>query len=83
MYQLIISPATKKQLKLIKQTHQLAIQFALQDIKENPSSGQPLTMGLAGRRSYRIGVYRIIYKINEKEERIYILNAGHRSTIYQ
>lgn len=82
MYKLIISPQVQKELKRIKKTHQIAINLVLQDIKETPLIGKPLTRELTGKFSYRVGVYRIIYKINKTDKVIYILTAGHRATVY-
>ena len=83
MYRLIISPQAQKQLKTIKIAYQHAVKLALEDIKEDPTLGKPLLRELAERLSYRVGIYRIIYKVNEKDKIIYILTAGHRATVYQ
>ncbi len=82
MYRLIISPQARKELKRIKKAHQLAINLVLQDIKETPSVGKPLTRELTGKFSYRVGVYRIIYKVSKTDKVVYILTAGHRATVY-
>ncbi|MEK7113158.1 MAG: type II toxin-antitoxin system RelE/ParE family toxin [Patescibacteria group bacterium] len=84
MYKVIIAPRAKKQLKSIaKETHRNAIANAIEDLKENPFMGKKLTRDLEGRYSYRVGVYRIIYKIYEKEKIVEVVTAGHRSSIYQ
>ena len=84
MYKLKLSVKAKAQLKKISKVYyQEAISTALLDIKENPFVGKLLTRELTGRFSYRVGVYRIVYKIKEKEKIIFILCAGHRSTVYQ
>lgn len=83
MFRLVISPQAQKQLKAIKQSHNLAVKLALIDIKENPNLGKSLARELAGKFSYRVGIYRIIYKVNENDKVIYILTAGHRSNIYK
>lgn len=82
MYSLRISAKGVKELKEISIAHRKAIIFALKDIKEDPLLGKPLTRELTGLYSFRVGVYRIIYKINKKDHVISILTAGHRSTIY-
>lgn len=83
MYKLIISPRVQNELKKIKLSYKTAISLALQEIKDDPSLGKPLTRDLTGKFSYRVGVYRIIYKTNIKDQIIYILSTGHRATIYQ
>lgn len=82
MYHITISPRAKKELKSIVKLYRKAIQGAIDELKENPFMGKPLTRELTGKYSYRIGVYRIIYTINKPDRKIYILTAGHRGTIY-
>lgn len=83
MYRLIISPQAKKELKKIKKVYKAAVRLAFAEIKEDFSIGKPLTRDLTGRYSYRVGIYRIIYQVNQKDRVIDILTAGHRSSIYK
>ena len=84
MYKLEITETAKIQLKRIKKTYeQNAINNAFSEIKEDPFIGKPLSRELTGKFSYRVGRYRIIYKINYKDMIVRILTAGHRSTVYQ
>jgi mRNA interferase RelE/StbE len=82
VYKIYIANKAKRELKKISQSHQEAIISALKDIGEDPLSGKPLTRELSGKFSYRVGVYRIIYTINQQDKIIQIITAGHRSTIY-
>lgn len=82
MYKVVVSPRAQKELKKISYKHQTAIYQTLLDLKEDPLVGKPLTKELTGRLSYRIGVYRIIYKVNFKDKIVLILTAGHRSIVY-
>ncbi|MDR1953908.1 MAG: type II toxin-antitoxin system RelE/ParE family toxin [Clostridiales Family XIII bacterium] len=45
--------------------------------------GKPLSENHAGKWRYRIGDYRLIAHISDKEVIILILEVGHRSKIYQ
>lgn len=83
MYSIIVSPRAQKDLKRLKSIYRIGISSALKEIKEDPYVGKPLTRELTGRFSYKIGVYRIIYKINNQDKLIYIFTAGHRSTVYK
>ena len=83
MYRLIVSPQAQKQLKDIKKHYQVAVRLATQEIKEDPTIGKPLTRELIKRFSYRVGVYRIIYKVNKKDQIVNILTVGHRATVYK
>ncbi len=44
--------------------------------------GKPLTAGLSGYWSYRIGDYRVLADIQEEKLIIFAFDIGHRSTIY-
>ncbi len=84
MYKLKITARAKTQLKKISKAYtQQAVHTALLDIKEDPLFGKTLTRELTGRFSHKVGTYRIIYKLKEKDKVIYIITVGHRSTVYQ
>lgn len=82
MYKLLISFKARKELKKISVFHKNAILEALQTLKEDPFLGKPLTRNMSGKFSYRVGLYRIIYRINKKDKWVNILSAGHRSVVY-
>lgn len=82
MYQLIISPKAGKQLKQLKQVYENAISLAIDELKDDPFVGKLLTLDLTGKFSYKVGNYRIIYKINQQNKLVRIISAGHRSIIY-
>ena len=83
MYRIIIAPSAKKGLKTIARIYRKGIAEAIDFLSDDPFIGKPLTRELTGRYTYKVGIYRIIYKINEKEKTVYIINAGHRATIYE
>lgn len=82
MFRLLISTRAQKRLKLLKLAHQEAILSALEEIRENPFMGKPLTRELTGRFSFRVGVYRIVYKVSQKDKTVRVLSAGHRLDVY-
>lgn len=82
MYRVKISPRAKAQLRILKTKYKLSISLITEDLKENPFVGKPLGRELTGKYSYRIGVYRIIYRINTKANLVEIITAGHRSVVY-
>lgn len=82
MYRLVISPRAQKHLKDIKKDYQSAVKIALEDIKEDPLIGKLLSRDLTGKFSYRVGVYRIIYKVDQQDEVVNILSARHRGIAY-
>lgn len=83
MYNLIIAPRAQKRLKEIAKLHyKQAIKEALAEIEDDPFVGKPLSRELTGQFTYKLGVFRIIYTVNEKDKTINVITAGHRSTIY-
>ena len=82
MFRISISPKAKSQLKNIRKRHQNALKLVIDDLKENPYLGKPLGRELTGKYSYRVGIYRIIYKINKQDKTVQILIAGHRASVY-
>lgn len=82
MYRIIISPKAKNQLNSIKKIHKNALESVIEDFKEDPFLGKPLERELTGKYSYKVGVYRIIYRIYKQDKTVQIISAGHRSTIY-
>lgn len=59
------------------------IRSALEHLKTNPFAGKPLKMDLHGQFSYRVGSYRILYKILRDRLVVYVINIGHRREIYR
>ncbi len=45
--------------------------------------GKPLRYSLKGHRRLRLGDYRIVYRIEEKEQKVLILAIKHRKLIYE
>ncbi len=72
-------------LKLDKSVQKLILKYLL----KISNSGSPkayaksLSGNLSGLYRYRVGNYRIIAEIKDKELIIYALSVGHRSTIYK
>ncbi len=82
MYKITIAPSAKKQLKKIKKIYQEGINSALQEIKEDPHLNKPLGRELTGKYTFHLGVYRIIYKVNQKDKTINVLKINHRGKVY-
>jgi len=77
--------ATKRFLKEFKKLDsevQKRIKNKIAELKENPTLGIPLTAQFKGKWKLRIGNYRIIYEIDYKANRIFLLAIGHRENVY-
>lgn len=83
MYKIKLTGRAKKELKNLKKTHLEALTTVLEEMKEDPLAGKILTRELTNQYSLRVGIYRIIYRINKKDKIVTVLTAGHRSTIYK
>lgn len=85
MYKLIIEPKAQdfyKRLYTSDRSHFSRIAAAFESLKENPFRGKPLKLSLKGNLSLRVGIYRIIYTINQNTVTVHILKIGHRRDIY-
>ncbi len=58
------------------------VRAGLDDILTDPACGKPLKLELAGLWSYRIGRFRIIYRIGEQKV-IELVTIGPRKNIYE
>ncbi|HLE40579.1 MAG TPA: type II toxin-antitoxin system RelE/ParE family toxin [Nitrospirota bacterium] len=75
---------SKETAELIRSLHpelRKKIHYGLQSIREDPCGGKPLQNELEGLRSFRVGKFRIIYRITEKRA-IEIVTVGPRRTVY-
>jgi mRNA interferase RelE/StbE len=76
-----------KQLKKLDKLAQRRIAVFLQKrlaCCETPRNlGKPLVGRLSGLWRYRIGDYRIISKIKDREITVLVINIGHRKEIYR
>lgn len=86
MYRLVFSKKAYKDIKkLDKHTQQLIINWLEKNIDntDNPRvKGKGLVGDKGGQWRYRIGDYRVICEILDKEVIVYALSVGHRSEIY-
>ena len=58
------------------------VRKAIDRLSEHPELGKRLTGLLSDRWSYRVGAWRILYKIRKSELLILILTVGHRREVY-
>ncbi len=85
-WQIKFAATAKKQLKkLDHQTQRNILQYLKNRIKTEKDPrryGGPLRDSLAGLWKYRIGDYRVICEIQEKEIVVLELQVGHRRRVY-
>ena len=82
MYKIKLTAKARRELKNLSKQDKLRIGEIIEELKEDPLIGKPLSRELSRRYSYRVGIYRVIYKLNQEDKIVDILSAGHRSTAY-
>ena len=78
--------ATNETTELVRSLHPLLkrkIKAALQTILTDPQAGKALKGELEGLRSFRVGRFRVVYRIKGKEGIIEIAAIGPRKRIYE
>ena len=77
-------PAERQLNRLTESTAAAIVEFMLGALLDNPHRlGGPLQRELAGLRSARRGVYRIIYEIDDRERLVIVYRIEHRGTAYR
>ena len=86
-YKLVFSERALKQLKkLDKHISALIIGWLEKNVEnsENPRlHGKGLVENKSGQWRYRVGDYRVICEIQDKEVIVLVLEVGHRKNIYE
>jgi mRNA interferase RelE/StbE len=60
------------------------IEFAFGDLAREPRRvGKPLERELAGLFGARRGPYRLLYRIDDEAQRVYIVHVDHRTEVYR
>ena len=81
-YNIVYKKSVHRDLKKIKKTEAIKIIDQLEkDLSNKPGSHPVLKGQFAGLRKYRVGDYRVIYAIIEKN--VLVLRIGHRRNIYR
>lgn len=83
MYKILLAREAEKQLGLIDQRYRKAIAHALQRLSHSPNLGSPLRHELKGLWRMRIGKYRVIYQVAQKQKTILVWTIEHRRDVYR
>lgn len=84
VYKVFYKESIEKDLKHVnKSTQKKLLDKIEKELAKNPTEiGKPLKGQYKGLWSYRVGDYRVIYRISIKEILILVLKIGHRKDIY-
>ena len=78
---LLISAEEKLYLAHLPPELKRKIRMAVDEIQHHPESGKELIEKLSGLKSYRVGRFRIVYRLTA--DAIRVIAVGPRETVYQ
>ena len=81
-YRLRLTPEAKRLFTRFHPEVKQLIKSAFKEIVANPYSGKELHSDLMGWRSFRTRRYRIIYRVNTRDNFIDVIYIGHRRSVY-
>jgi mRNA interferase RelE/StbE len=81
-YSLIVTNRFRRSFKNVEKSVQERVFDILSELMEKPHAGTKLSGELSGLWRIRVGDYRIIYSINEKDKQVILIDVGHRKKIY-
>lgn len=82
-YSIRIKQSAAKALATIAREERERIVEAIDRLRENPLAGGVLKGEFSGLRRIRIGSYRIVYEVQERELVILVVRIGHRREVYR
>ena len=82
MYQVIVPPKVIKEISKLDKRYRQAISIKIDSLSMSPLLGKKLYPPFVHLRSLRVGIYRIIYRVNKQNQTIYVSTAGHRGEVY-
>lgn len=85
-YTLVISPTARRQLTeaLPEAAAFAAYEFIIGPLLDNPHRvGKQLRAPLQDRHSARRGTYRVVYRVDEQEHTVTVLDVAHRRDAYR
>ena len=81
--QVIVTLQAAKHFNKIPSIEQKKIKRKFEILEQNPYEGKKLSAELSETRAIRAWPYRILYYINQKEKKIFIINIVHRQSAYK
>ncbi len=83
MYKTYLKPKAVKDLDKIPNKYFINIKKKIESLSENPRATGSLKLTNQEIYRIRVGVYRIIYEINDTKQEITISRVRHRKDIYK
>ena len=81
--QVIITPNALRQYEHFQKSDQTIIRNRLLLLERYPLEGKKLTGRLAEIRSLKVWPYRILYYIDKKKRKVFVVTMAHRQWVYK
>lgn len=81
-YQLVLTPKANRNMERLPQHVREQVARRINLLVDRPHLGKTLKGRLQGKRSLRVGDYRVIYSLDTAQYKIIIEGVGHRQGIY-
>ena len=82
-YRLVSTKEFLKNLERLDKRINQRIISSIEDLPRNPFLGKHLRGELKGMYSLRVGEYRVVYSIDERNRELVVHAAKHRSKVYE
>lgn len=83
-YQIIFSPQARRSLRKLPPSIQQRVNDNILALAENPRpSGVKALQGYRGLLRLRVGEYRVIYRVEDRQLIVVVVQVGHRRDIYR
>lgn len=83
IYSITIKQSAMKSLERIPKPDRLRIIEAIDLLKLNPGAGSVLKGEFSGLRRIRVGMYRVVYEVQNGHLTIMVVRIGHRREVYR
>lgn len=81
-YRILYTQEAAKRIGKLDAAVKERVRKAIERLSTHPELGKRLTGLLSDRCSYRVGDWRILYRVKKSEVLILILTVGHRREVY-
>lgn len=81
--QVIVTPKVLKQYNHFPKSEQAKIKKRLLALEQSPQQGKKLSGEFKELRSLKVWPYRLIYYIDEKQSKVYVVTIAHRQGVYK
>ncbi len=82
-YAIRIKASAARELQRIEKSKRERLIAAIDRLAENPFAGSALKGELRGLRRIRVGDYRLLYEVRERDLLVLVLRAAHRREAYR